>query len=132
MPFVRITQPLTGIWHSPAAASAAHEVVWVPPSSSGPAVAASAVSSIAAKPVISTASALAAASVVVDGVGCGLAWVASVLVAAAEKDNLLLGYITRPQYYSQQFGLLLPNFQILIIMDNIFTPIIFLSPKSKQ
>ena len=82
---VRITQLLAGIPHSPPAAPTAHEVVRVPPSSSGSAVAPSAVSGIATKSVISTASSLAAASVVVDGVSGGLARVASVLVAAAEK-----------------------------------------------
>ena len=90
---VRITQLLTEIPHSPPAAPTAHEVVRVP-SSSGSAVAPSAVSGIAAEPVVSAASPIAAASVVVDGVVGGLAGVASVLAAAAAKDNSLFSYIT--------------------------------------
>ena len=65
-------------------------MVGVPAPSPGSAVPPSAVSDVPAESVVPSAAALSsAASVVVDGVVCGLAGVASVMVAAAEKDNNL-------------------------------------------
>ena len=87
---LKCTQP-----RSPSASPAAIEVVWVPPSSSGSAVAPSA--HVSAEPVVPsagplTSAAAGAAPVVVDGVIGGLAGVASVLAAAA-KDNNIFSYI---------------------------------------
>ena len=74
--------------HSPPTASPAHEVVLVSPAAAaGPAVAPSAAvaAHVAAKAVV--AAAAVAATVVVDGVGRGLARVASVAASTGNGDG---------------------------------------------